>query len=212
MSVTAIIPAYNEEKTIGEILKVVCDVSLIEDIIVISDGSWDNTTKIAKGFGIRVIELKENVGKGGAIKAGLKECYSENILLLDADLIGLKKSHLYELIYPVVLNQADMTVGIFKKGRAMTDIAQKIAPNLSGQRVVKKSILDQIEDLDYVRYGIEVVLTIHANKNSYNVKEVYLDQVTHLTKEEKLGFTHGFLSRLKMYKDILKVLGKSVKH
>ncbi|MDD2481168.1 MAG: glycosyltransferase family 2 protein, partial [Lutispora sp.] len=135
-----------------------------------------------------------------------------NILLLDADLIGLKKSHLYDLIYPVVLNQADMTVGIFKKGRAITDIAQKIAPNLSGQRVVKKSILDQIEDLDYVRYGIEVALTIHVNKYSYNVKEVYLDEITHLTKEEKLGFTHGFLSRLKMYKDILKVLGKSVKH
>lgn len=211
MSVTAIIPAYNEEKTIGEVLKIVCNVSLIDEIIVISDGSWDNTANIAKNFGVKVIELKENIGKGGAIKVGLKECQSDTVLLLDADLIGLRREHIYDLVTPIIFQQADMTVGIFKNGRAVTDIAQKIAPNLSGQRVIKKRILDEIEDLDFVRYGIEVVLTIHANKNSYKVKEVCLEDITHLTKEEKLGFIHGFSSRLRMYRDILKVLGKSVK-
>lgn len=211
MSITAVIPAYNEEKTISAVLAVVCNIPIIDEVIVISDGSWDNTAKIAKKFRAKVIDLKENTGKGGAIKAGLKECHSDIVLLLDADLIGLREEHIYDLIYPIIYEHADMTVGVFKKGRTVTDIAQKIAPNLSGQRAVKKYILDEIEDLDYVRYGIEVVLTIHANKNSYCTKEVYLRDITHLTKEEKLGFIHGFSSRLKMYRDILKVLGKSAK-
>jgi len=212
MSVTAIIPAYNEEKTIGNVLDVVSESPLINEIIVVSDGSWDNTVNIAKAYGIKVIELKNNIGKGGAIKAGLVECNSDIVLLLDADLIGLKKNHIYDLIYPIIYENIDMTIGIFKNGRPITDIAQKIAPNLSGQRAVKKWILDEIEDMDFVRYGIEVSLTIHVNKRSYKVKEIYLEDMTHLTKEEKFGLVHGFSSRIRMYRDIIKVLSKYEKH
>lgn len=212
MSVTAIIPAYNEEKTIGSVLDVVSESPLISEIIVVSDGSWDNTAKIAKKHGVKVIELENNVGKGGAIKAGLIECNSDIVLLLDADLIGLKKNHIYDLVNPIIYENIDMTVGIFKNGRPITDIAQKIAPNLSGQRAVKKWILDEIEGMDIVRYGIEVSLTIHVNKRSYKVKEIYLEDITHLTKEEKFGLVHGVSYRLKMYRDIIKVLSKYEKH
>lgn len=212
MSVTAIIPAYNEEKTIGNVLDVVSESPLINEIIVVSDGSWDNTANIAKAYGIKVIELKNNIGKGGAIKAGLVECNSDIVLLLDADLIGLKKNHIYDLVNPIIYENIDMTIGIFKNGRPITDIAQKIAPNLSGQRAVKKWILDEIEDMDFVRYGIEVSLTIHVNKRSYKVKEIYLEDMTHLTKEEKFGLVHGFSSRIRMYRDIIKVLSKYEKH
>ncbi|SHJ29383.1 glycosyltransferase family 2 protein [Lutispora thermophila] len=210
MSVAAIIPAYNEEKTIGNVLNVVSNCSLINEIIVVSDGSWDNTVNIAKNYNVKVIELKDNIGKGGAIKAGLKECSSDIVLLLDADLIGLRENHVYDLITPIIHENIDMTVGIFKNGRAITDIAQKIAPDLSGQRAVRKLILDEIKDMDIVRYGIEVTLTIHVNKKGYKIKDIYLDDITHLTKEEKLGFINGFSSRLRMYKDILKVISKSV--
>ena len=212
MSVTAIIPAYNEEKTIGNVLDVVSESPLINEIIVVSDGSWDNTANIAKAYGVKVIELKNNIGKGGAIKAGLVECNSDIVLLLDADLIGLKKNHIYDLVNPIIYENIDMTIGIFKNGRPITDIAQKIAPNLSGQRAVKKWILDEIEDMDFVRYGIEVSLTIHVNKRSYKVKEIYLEDMTHLTKEEKFGLVHGFSSRIRMYRDIIKVLSKYEKH
>ena len=121
-------------KTIGDVLKVVCGMDLINQVIVVSDGSWDNTANIAKKHGAKVIELKENIGKGGAIKVGVEECDSEIILLLDADLIGLRKEHILSLLIPVINQQVDMTVGVFKHGRVITDIAQKIAPHLSGQR------------------------------------------------------------------------------
>ena len=211
MCVSAIIPAYNEEKTIGGVLRTIKSVSLITEIIVISDGSTDGTAQIARNYGAHVIELSENIGKGGAIKAGLDRCSFDILLLLDADLIGLKSSHIVDLLMPVIKDEADMTVGIFKKGRAFTDIAQKIAPNLSGQRALKKYILEEIHNIDLIRYGLEVALTKLVNNDSYRVKEIYLQDITHLTKEEKMGLVHGFSSRMKMYWDIVKVLNKPPK-
>ena len=60
MSVTAIIPAYNESKTIGDVLRVVKSVPIIKEILVISDGSTDDTANIARNYGTHVIELEEN--------------------------------------------------------------------------------------------------------------------------------------------------------
>ena len=211
MSISAIIPAYNEGKTIGNVLRVVKSVPLINEIIVISDGSTDDTASIAKDYEAYVVELPSNIGKGGAIKAGLDVCNSEIILLLDADLIGLKMNHIYDLLVPVINNEFDMTVGIFKHGRAVTDLAQKIAPILSGQRALKKYILEEIPNIDLVRYGLEMALTKLVNNESYRVKEIYLQDITHLTKEEKMGLVHGFSSRMKMYWDIEKVMNKYVK-
>ncbi len=207
MPVSAIIPAYNESKTIGNVLRVVrATMPLIEDIIVISDGSTDDTAEIARNYGTTVIELKDNIGKSGAINAGLNICKSEVVLLLDADLIGLKISHIYDLVLPVVSNDYDMVIGIFKNGRAVTDLAQKIAPKLSGQRAIKKYILKGIPDMDMLRYGLEISLSKHVNDEIYKVKEVYLQDITHLTKEEKLGVVQGLSSRMKMYWDILKIM------
>ena len=211
MTVSAIIPAYNESKTIGNILRVVKSVPLINEIIVVSDGSADDTAEIARNYGVHVIELIENLGKSGAVKAGLIECAYEIVILLDADLIGLKTDHIYNLLLPVLNDECDMTVGIFKHGRKATDLAQKIAPKLSGQRALKKNILEKIQDIELTSYGFEIALTKLVNTDTYNVKEVYLHDVTHLTKEEKLGVLHGFSLRMKMYWDIVKIINKDIK-
>ena len=211
MSVTAIIPAYNESKTIGDVLRVAKSVPLIDEILVISDGSTDDTADIARNYGIHVIELFENSGKSEAIKTGLLASSFDTILLLDADLMGLKADHIYDLLTPVINNEYDMTVGIFKSGRKVTDLAQKIAPNLSGQRALKKSLLEKIKEIDLTSYGLEVALTKLTDNNSYRVEEIYLYDVTHLTKEEKMGVLHGFSSRMKMYWDIVKIIKKDIR-
>ena len=206
MNVTAIIPAYNEEQTIANVIESVKLVEKIQKIIVVSDGSTDRTAEIARECGADVIELSENIGKGGAIKAGINECGTEVILFLDADLIGLTKMHVSDLIEPVVNNEADMTIGIFKNGRMVTDLAQKVTPYLSGQRAIKKSIIDKIPNIDITRYGVEVALTKYVDKSSVRVQEVDLPDMTHVTKEEKLGLIKGVQARLKMYWDIIKIL------
>lgn len=209
MSVTAIIPAYNEEQTVADVVNCVKRVDKVERVIVVSDGSTDRTAEIARNCGADVIELAENVGKGGAIKVGVNECRTDIILFLDADLIGLNEKHVLDLIEPVIADKADMTVGIFRNGRLVTDLAQKVTPHLSGQRAIRKSVMDRIPNIDISRYGVEVALTRYVEKLSIRVQEVDLPDMTHVTKEEKLGLVKGVQARLKMYWDIVKILSNN---
>ncbi|SHM50067.1 Glycosyl transferase family 2 [Caldanaerovirga acetigignens] len=203
MPVAAVIPAYNEEKTVGSILQLLKSVSLIDEIILVSDGSTDNTAYIGRNFGINVIELPQNRGKVGAVMCGIKSTNANVILLLDADLVGLKKEHVYDLLLPVLKGESDMTIGVFKNGRGATDLAQKIAPFLSGQRAVQRWVFDKLKDYEVKDYGLEMALTIIAKKENLRIKTVVLNELTHVMKEEKRGFIIGVASRIKMYWDIL---------
>lgn len=204
MNVSCIIPAYNEEKTIASIIYTVKRVNEVNEIIVVSDGSTDTTAIVAKQAGAKVIELQENMGKGAAVKIGIENAKNDIVMLLDADLIGLNEQHVLDLLLPVLNDEADMTVGIFVNGRLTTDLAQKIAPFLSGQRVLKKHIFCNIDNIEFTKYGLEVALTRYLRKNNFRVKNVELPDLTHIMKEEKLGFKEGFKARMKMYRDIIK--------
>ncbi|GAW94310.1 glycosyltransferase family 2 protein [Calderihabitans maritimus] len=205
MSVSAVIPAYNEEKTVGEIVRVLHEVPQVKEIIVVSDGSTDRTVEVARNAGAKVIALTQNTGKGAAMMAGVREAKYGVILFLDADLIGLTAAHVVDLINPVLLDEADMTVGIFERGRIATDLAQDLAPFLSGQRAIKKCILHDI-DLEPARFGVEVAITRYASERGWRVKEVLLEDMSHIMKEEKLGLLRGFWARLKMYWEIAKYI------
>lgn len=209
MYVSAVIPAYNEEGTIGDIVAVLSQVKEISEIIVVSDGSTDATAEVARRSGANVIELAQNMGKGGAMMIGAKASMSDYVLFLDADLIGLTHQHVQELIRPVISGDAEMTIGIFERGRLATDLAQVVAPYLSGQRGVKKDLLEHLDGLEDSRFGVEVVLTKFAEENQVRIKEVELSGMSHLMKEEKLGLARGLASRMKMYWEIAKVVRKS---
>lgn len=205
----AIIPAFNEEKTIGSVLEILRDAPLVTDTVVVSDGSTDQTVEVARQYGAKVIELVQNRGKGGAMKAGLDCTAAEVILFLDADLIGLTSKHICDLLEPVLNDQVDMTIGIFEKGRIATDLAQKVAPYLSGQRAVKRSVLENLSGIDVARFGVEVALTRHIESAEIRVKEVVLQEMSHVIKEEKLGVIKGFAARVKMYWEIVKCMTNS---
>ena len=205
-SINVIIPAYNEENRIGEVLKVIKEVDLIDDIIVVSDGSKDDTVKVAKSFDVKVFELPINRGKGTAITEGLKYSESDIILLLDGDLIGITPNHVTNLLLPLIEDIADMTIGVFNNGRFITDLAQRLTPYLSGQRAIKSTILKNIINIDKTRYDIELAITEYVSKNNIRVKNIILDNLTHVMKEEKMGLLAGFKERLKMYLDILRYL------
>lgn len=203
-SITAIIAAYNEEKTIEKVLIEVKKVKIIDKIIVVSDGSKDRTAEIARQLDIEVVELIENVGKGGALKRGIDICSSDIILLLDADLMGLTTKHIEDLLTPVIEKEVDMTIGIFDKGRLSTDLAQKVTPYLSGQRAIRRYIIESISNIDITRYGIEAAMTRYVRENKISSKKVSLKSLTHMMKEEKFGFVEGFKERMKMYWEVFK--------
>uniref|UniRef100_A0A7V3YLT5 Glycosyltransferase family 2 protein n=1 Tax=Candidatus Caldatribacterium californiense TaxID=1454726 RepID=A0A7V3YLT5_9BACT len=210
MKTTAIIAAYNEEKTIGPILDVLRESPLVDQVVVVSDGSTDRTVEIARSKGAEVVELLHNVGKGGALYRGLEYIRSDVVLLLDADLIGLNPKHVESLIEPVLRGEADVAIGVFEEGRLATDLAQKIAPFLSGQRAIRTDILQNIPDMEVARYGVEVAINRYVRRNGVRVKLVKLPGLTHVMKEEKLGLVRGLRERVKMYWEIFKNLYRRV--
>ncbi|MDD2351935.1 MAG: glycosyltransferase family 2 protein [Candidatus Caldatribacteriota bacterium] len=206
MKISVIIPAYNEESTIADVIKTVKKVPVINNIIVVSDGSTDNTVSIAKNLDVEVCQLKENIGKGGAIKKGFEKTDSDILLFLDADLIGLTIDHIHELINPIIEDKADMSLGIFTQGRLLTDLPQFLMPYLTGQRAIKRYIIDVIPDLDLLKYGLEVAITKVVKRYNFRVSKVKLPNLTQRMKEEKYGIVEGAKKRLQMYLDIVKQL------
>lgn len=204
MKISAIIPAYNEENTIKNVIETVKKCEKVDEIIVVNDGSIDRTSQISRKCGVKVVNLPENVGKGGAMKIGVKKCKGDIVLFLDADLVGLKNSHIEALLLPVMNEQAGMTVGVFSSGRFATDFAHKIASFLSGQRAMKKEIFTEIDAFTSTGYGIEAALTRYVKKQKINVQNVELEDLTHVMKEEKMGLVKGLSSRVKMYWEICK--------
>jgi glycosyltransferase involved in cell wall biosynthesis len=202
--VTAIIAAYNEEKTIGPILDVLKNSPYVEQVVVVSDGSTDRTVEVARNKGAEVVELSSNIGKGGALYRGLEYIRTDVVLLLDADLVGLQEFHVKNLVEPVLKEEADITIGVFEKGRLATDFAQKIAPFLSGQRAIRADLLQNISDMEVSRFGVEVAINRYIRRNGVRVKLVNLPGLTHVMKEEKFGLVKGFKERMKMYWEILK--------
>ncbi|NMA92398.1 MAG: glycosyltransferase family 2 protein [Firmicutes bacterium] len=213
MEVAAIIPAYNEARTIGPILAVLQKCPRIKQVIVVSDGSTDATVKVARTFkGVEVVDLPSNIGKGGAIMAGLNRTRAEVLLFLDADLIGLNPAHVNRLLDPVLGLKAPMAVGVFERGRVATDLAQKMAPFLSGQRALQRSLLEKVAGLDLSRFGMEVVLHRYMEDHGIPTVTVELPDLSHVLKEEKLGIWKGLLARLQMYWEIIKYAAKVSLH
>lgn len=208
MKVTAVIPAYNEESRIERVIVPILETDIISNIIVIDDGSQDSTSNIVLNYNIDLVKIPRNRGKAEAIKEGIKYCKdkSDIIVLLDADLVGLTPDHIKALVLPILKKNVDMTIGIFKSGRYITDLAQSIAPNLSGQRAVKLNIAHKIVDMDVEGYCIEAAFSQLIKKHDLSVENVILENVTHVIKEEKVGFIKGISWRFQMYKDIVKYL------
>src|SRR3989338_6934275 len=111
-SVTAVVPAYNEEKNIRQLLTVLIHSPSIDEIICVNDGSTDNTLKeIPKNSHIRLINLRKNHGKGYAIAKGIRDSKGEIVLFVDADLQYLTEKHIIQLVTPLIRKTHEVAIG-----------------------------------------------------------------------------------------------------
>ncbi len=203
MQTTAIIPAYNEESRIARVLDAVTQSPEISEVWVVSDGSTDRTFEVAAAFpGVKAVRLPQNQGKGAAMVAGALLAHTPAVLFLDADLDGLRPHHISELVEPVRTGRAEMSVGVFRGGRFLTDLAQKLAPNISGQRCILRSAVLDARHVASLRYGVEVALYRHALEAGLRIESVPLAGITHPMKEEKVGLWLGSIARGRMYAEI----------
>ena len=163
LKTTAIVCAFNEERTIESILNAICEINIFDDLIVINDGSEDETKSRINGLNLTksftAIHLSENKGKGYAMAKGTALAKTEFLVFIDADLSNFTHKHALELLNPVLNGKADMVLGQPTK----TLIHPAINPfkNLSGQRALKKmDIMPLLEQMKTVRYGVETLINI----------------------------------------------------
>lgn len=200
--VGVIIPAHDEAATVGTVVRIAI-ASDLGEVLVVSDGSTDATASRAREAGARVLELERNRGKAGAVAEGARVMTADVVLLLDADLTGLRPDHLHDLVRPVLDGSADTTVGLFAGGRGSTDLAQTLTPFLSGQRAIPRSLLLRIEGLERLHYAIELAITRQIEAEGLRLARVQLPGVSQVMKEEKRGILAGLGHRLRMYWQIL---------
>ncbi|MCX7925380.1 MAG: glycosyltransferase family 2 protein [Fimbriimonadales bacterium] len=212
MKVAAIVPAYNEAQRIERVLAVLLHCRLLHEVLVVNDGSADDTAEVALRFArahatpdrptVRVINLPVNRGKGGAMFAGATATDADVIAFFDADLIGLKPEHVERILKPVLEGEVAMSIGVFRGGRLSTDMAQILVPYISGQRALLRELFTEIPGIERTRSGVEIALTLHFKRHRYPVAMVVVEGVTHTMKEEKLGWARGVWARAKMYAEI----------
>ncbi len=209
--VATILPVFNEELNVSGVLDVLHASSFLDEIILVDDGSSDNTYEIlnraaALDQRMQIIRHDQNRGKGQAIFSGWSATSAPILLLLDADLKDLTPEHIQALVAPVIEHRADMTLGLFQGGHFSTDLSHRLSPFLTGQRGLRSELLKNIPPEAAAGYGFEIALTITANQHNYRTRVVPLKGVWHPSSEFRAerGFWGGLFWKLRMYGQILR--------
>ncbi|MDP3004025.1 MAG: glycosyltransferase family 2 protein [Candidatus Azambacteria bacterium] len=205
--ISCIIPAYNEEPRIGAVLRAVYEHPLIDEIIVVDDGSKDRTEDVVKKFkGVQLIVHEKNKGKSQTVVDGIVRSKGDLIFLLDADLIGLTPKDISDLIEPVLSHKADISISLRKSS---SWISRKIGFDfISGERVFSRGLvqdhLNEIQKLPH--FGLEVYLNKLIIKNKYRIKVVFWKDVISLWPRKKSGPLLGLKGFFLMSLDILRTI------
>ena len=88
MKIVVVIPAFNEEKRLGAVLSDLKTIKAIKEIVVVDDGSRDETSKVAKRYKTKLIRVEDNTGKGNAMRLGAKMAFDEGaeaVIFMDGD-------------------------------------------------------------------------------------------------------------------------------
>jgi len=202
---SAIIAAYNEEKTLGEVLGALTGSRLVDDIIVVSDGSTDRTVEIARGFeGVTVIALRENWGKGYAMRAGVEYARGDVLFFVDGDMFDLTEKHIEALVLPVLRDRCDMNIGVRNRGpvRNFFHLEMKVGPVLSGIRVMKRAVWDTVPLRYQERFKIEAALNFFCSRAGFRQRQTVVYNLGHLIKENKRGLLRGLSGRWDMCREV----------
>lgn len=203
---SVVIAAFNEGPRIDKVLKAVCNHPLVSEVIVVNDGSVDDTVKVARRFKTKIINNKHNLGKTLSVKKGAEEAENEIILLLDADLIGLKPKHIKYLAEPVLLGKYDFTLSL--RDNSFRTFKIMGIDFVSGERCLRKKDLLSKEIFSKPRIGfsLEVLMNKSFLKKRLRFQSVYLEGLKITHKSEKLGFWQGVWGEIKMVYQISRAL------
>jgi glycosyltransferase involved in cell wall biosynthesis len=209
--ISCILPAYNEAPRIGAVLEAVAGHALIGEVIVIDDGSTDDTAAIAHDYaarheGIRVIVQPQNGGKTRAVATGIEAAEGSHLMLIDTDLQGLDPEHLTALIAPVAEGHAGASISLRRNSpwpwRAIG------IDYISGERVMPRALLANELDalLALPRFGLEVFMNDLWLAEDFPIAVVRWPEVDSPLKSAKHGRLAGIAADVKMMRDIFRTV------
>ena len=197
LKVSVIIPAYNEAKNIINVLRPLKQVPAIKEIIVVSDGSTDNTVELVRNFGgAKVISIPQNVGKTKAVATGVFEAKHSTIMFCDADLINLNKYHVFDLIdkycegFDMVIMDKGSQPWIFRE-------LVKSTPAVSGTRIFDKQHFEKISFLETDRFQFEIRINDYFLENGFSITVTPANEIHDSRKYIKYPFLKGLVLDLK---------------
>lgn len=226
MKLSIIVPVYNEEKTINEVLNRLRKEQIPgveKEIVVVDDGSNDSTrTKLAKvkDRNIKIILHEKNQGKGGAVKTGIKNATGDYIIIQDADL-EYHPRYIKNLVKPIIKKQAKVVYGtrldrmphlgkeeskhlfiIHYFGNRFLSLVtsilygQWITDMETGYKLFPKTAMNNIK-LNARGFELEPEITSKLLKNGYKIKEVPITVIPRGYEEgKKLNTTEDGLKAL----------------
>lgn len=203
--VSAIIAAFNEEETIAGVLNALSRNPDISEIIVVSDGSTDRTVEIARSYAdVKTISLRENQGKGYAMRLGVEHATHEILFFVDGDMLNVTDDHINSLVGPVLRGECDMNVGIRHRGPVVDFLHLKahFGPVLSGIRAMRREVFESVPVQYMQRYKIELALNYFCRKAGFTQKNTVVFDLGHVIKEHKRGLLSGITSRWDMSKEV----------
>jgi glycosyltransferase involved in cell wall biosynthesis len=204
--VDAVIPARNEADTIVLNVDAARASRLVRDVIVVDDGSTDDTAGRAEAAGARVLRRTGSPGsKAHAMRAGVDASDADAILFVDADCTGLTSAHLDEIIEPVVDGRAALSLGTFDYGPVLNPIVRRFPP-LTGERCVPRELFDAIAPEKLDGYTIEIRINEVVCERRLPVVLRTMDGVFHRTKRDKFGRIEGVKRTLGMFRDLARQL------
>lgn len=196
--ITVIIPALNEEKTIGQVVRLAKNSPDVTEVIVVDDKSMDNTVDEAIKEGATVI-TGTKLGKGASMKDGVLYANNPFIIFLDADITTYPENIISLLTEPVTSGKADFTKSCFSRqaGRVTELVAKPLLsilyPNfpsfwqpLSGMIAGKKKLFEKIQFEE--GYGVDIGILIDMYQMGVKIEEVSIGHIENKMQPlEQLG-------------------------
>lgn len=210
MDIDFIIPAYNEENNIGDIISEIRE-WFQNRIIVIDDGSSDGTYEaVPRGKNIVVLRNEKNMGKGYSVKKALDFVEGEYICLLDGDVKGIveeiRASEETVKNYDCIVFTPPIRSGGFGLVRSFSRYGVRKRTGIdcpwciSGMRIVKTDVMRKMSGSLDDRFGFEVSMTIQLFTGNYRVKNISINFMHRITG----GDLRGFIHRGRQFYDIMK--------